>query len=336
MVDLERVQCPSCLDALVASDSALRCQGCGREYPVTDGIAQLTVNPDLDTALDLAEYETDHPVDPDARARLFAVYDDALLRHGVQGGACLEIGSGTGNLTAGLVGSSTFSEVNCSDVSLRFLRRLRETVANDGRLRCWIFDAGRLPFRTGSMGAVFGHSVLHHLLDYEATLADVFRVLRPGGLAMFGEPVMDNHALTGFCAGLILELERRHPTGTFSEADVSTLELLRHWSATIGRRMRHHRQELAQLEDKHIYVVSDMLQLGRDLGFRSVEHRNAFTPERIGDDHFHQLSFFMDRLGSSARLLEPYRFVFQELSDTYGTAMGGAAPVNFGYFILQK
>jgi SAM-dependent methyltransferase len=50
-------------------------------------------------------------------------------------------------------------------------------------------EAERLPFPDESFDLVFGHAVLHHLPDLEASFAEFERVLRPGGTVVFcGEP----------------------------------------------------------------------------------------------------------------------------------------------------
>ena len=42
-------------------------------------------------------------------------------------------------------------------------------------------DVSCLPFRAGSVDAVFGFGVLHHVVDWRAALREIARVLKPGG-----------------------------------------------------------------------------------------------------------------------------------------------------------
>jgi SAM-dependent methyltransferase len=53
-----------------------------------------------------------------------------------------------------------------------------------------IGPAARLPFRDGSLAVVVAQEVLEHLPDPRATLAEMHRVLRPGGLAYIQTPWM--------------------------------------------------------------------------------------------------------------------------------------------------
>jgi ubiquinone/menaquinone biosynthesis C-methylase UbiE len=49
-------------------------------------------------------------------------------------------------------------------------------------------DGQRLPFGEGSFDGILCMNALHHMPDYRVALAEMFRVLRPGGRAAFSEP----------------------------------------------------------------------------------------------------------------------------------------------------
>jgi ubiquinone/menaquinone biosynthesis C-methylase UbiE len=54
-----------------------------------------------------------------------------------------------------------------------------------------LMDANRLNFPDNSFDAVFGGGILHHI-EFEQALAEVRRVLRPGGIMLFEEPLNIN------------------------------------------------------------------------------------------------------------------------------------------------
>jgi SAM-dependent methyltransferase len=57
-----------------------------------------------------------------------------------------------------------------------------------GRIGWVLGDAARLPFPDGGLDAVTGHSFLYLLPDRAAALAEMRRVLRPGGRVILMEP----------------------------------------------------------------------------------------------------------------------------------------------------
>ena len=54
-----------------------------------------------------------------------------------------------------------------------------------------------LPFRDGAFDAVLGKQILHHL-DLKIAIPEIARVLRPGGRAVFLEPLIHNPLLEGY------------------------------------------------------------------------------------------------------------------------------------------
>ena len=53
----------------------------------------------------------------------------------------------------------------------------------------FVMDATSMSFDDNTFDIVVGHGILHHLLDYENTITEILRVLKPGGRAYFCEPL---------------------------------------------------------------------------------------------------------------------------------------------------
>jgi len=63
----------------------------------------------------------------------------------------------------------------------------------------YVADAHRLALEDASFDVVIGRSILHHL-NYEIAIQEICRILRPGGYAVFVEPLGDNPAAKLFRA----------------------------------------------------------------------------------------------------------------------------------------
>ncbi|HSF03299.1 MAG TPA: class I SAM-dependent methyltransferase [Solirubrobacterales bacterium] len=105
-------------------------------------------------------------------------------------GEALEIGSGTGYFSLNLLQLGLIERLVATDISPGMLGELAATAKRLGlEVETETTDAERLPFQNESFDLVFGHAVLHHLPDLPRALAELRRVLRPGGILAFcGEP----------------------------------------------------------------------------------------------------------------------------------------------------
>ena len=104
----------------------------------------------------------------------------------------LELGCGTG-LFLEQVAAACAADITALDLSEHLLDRARARLGDRARLVCG--NAEQMPFPDAAFDVVYGSSVLHHL-DVPRALAEVRRVLRPGGRLVFAEPNLVNPQVT--------------------------------------------------------------------------------------------------------------------------------------------
>jgi phosphoethanolamine N-methyltransferase len=117
------------------------------------------------------------PGGPEEVARILEGCDIAGL-------SVLDIGCGAGGIDAALVRDHGASYVTGLDVEDTVLAQARSLIARDGlsdRIGLVKVAPGPLPFPPGSFDVVFSKDSIVHIPDKAALMAEVFRVLKPGG-----------------------------------------------------------------------------------------------------------------------------------------------------------
>ena len=97
----------------------------------------------------------------------------------------LELGCGTGVFLRKLAVHG--AEITGIDLSADLLARCAARMAGAANVTLVRGNAEQMPIPEGAFDSVYGSSILHHL-GLEAALAEVRRVLRPGGRLAFAEP----------------------------------------------------------------------------------------------------------------------------------------------------
>ncbi len=168
----------------------------------------------------------------------------------VRGKTVLDYGCGSGENTLLLAkrGAKTIG----LDISNALIgvarRRLRINGVTDD-VQFVVSSGSQLPLRDESVDVVFGIAILHHL-DLNLAALEVSRVLKPGGRAIFQEPVRNSRFL-GFVRNLI----------PYRQEDISPFEhpLKNTELDTIGSHFRDYRRKYFKLP--HLKAIQ-LLGLG--------------------------------------------------------------------------
>lgn len=189
-------RCPACRGVLAWQAAGVRCRGCGRSFPIVDGVACLAID---DAAAD--------PVDHKARqAAFFADEADAGFEmhrphgapafHGwllteklrksvtdlapaLRGATVLTVCGGSGMDAEFLTYYG--ARVIASDLSVGAARRVKDRAERfELPITPLVADVEQLPFADKSVDFVYVHDGLHHLEDPLLGLREMARVARRG------------------------------------------------------------------------------------------------------------------------------------------------------------
>lgn len=100
----------------------------------------------------------------------------------MRGGAALEVGCGRGVGAEIILDRFGADTVDGFDLDPRMVEQARARLAPRGtRARFWVGDVTAIPVADASYDAVFDFGIIHHVPDWRRALAEVRRVLAPGG-----------------------------------------------------------------------------------------------------------------------------------------------------------
>jgi SAM-dependent methyltransferase len=123
-------------------------------------------------------YDRTRTITPEASAAMTGLLLDELGHRS----PCLEIGVGTGAVAlplhaagVGMVGV---------DLAVPMLHKLAEKAGGDAPFPLVVADATSLPFRDGAFGGALARHVLHLIPNWAEAVANLARVVRPGGVLL--------------------------------------------------------------------------------------------------------------------------------------------------------
>jgi SAM-dependent methyltransferase len=145
-------------------------------------------------------YSSEHQARTAARkyysvfAECRAAYLDNILE-GVAGSRVLEYGCGPGGYATRLAKSG--ASVVAIDISPEAIRRARARIPEGLDVELLEMNAEAMDVPDGEFDVVCGTGILHHL-DLERAFSEIDRVLKPGGRALFIEPLGHNPAINAY------------------------------------------------------------------------------------------------------------------------------------------
>ena len=300
----------------LAENGGHACDQCGRAISVHDGVAVFIPLENASNVLEKADYDTAHGVDIATSLSLSKLYMSHIPRELGDDLDVVEIGSGTGLLTASLGDQPRVGQSVALDISLAFLRtaqrRVEEHSANPGKTILACADLNDLPFGENVFDVVVGNSILHHIMDYRTLLSRLRYILKDGGVALFSEPCQQGKSLVAFFLSLMVQHDRRSAKRVLDESERKRIE----GAVSVLMRERNvaGRPELKlKMEDKHIFMTKELADMAGEIGYAGFEARNTSA---ITDGYRRFTENTLRVVGLHDRAAE-FSFLFEEFQDKY-------------------
>lgn len=203
---LNMLICPDCKGKIVFENLGYRCSNCKRSFPVRSGVIIMLPSYLEDKKSNEDIYYKEHRMDGEGKPAWMSLvhkrddierFINVILpkyKHEIKG-RMLDIGSGTcwASSIISLFSESPL-EIIATDVSPTALQKgVKVTKVVGSNIDYYIAgDAERLPFDDGCFDVVFCYAAIHHFLNVDRGLREIYRVLKRGGICIGVETVNNN------------------------------------------------------------------------------------------------------------------------------------------------
>ena len=176
--------CPVCREPLASEGQGLACGVCGAEYPVTDGVPQL-----IRTAA--AEKVSRVPNRVTVPESALVQRLKQMVRVPSPTFETAEIRNQVPSFVAGFPDEACVA--NVGSAGLRHGEKILNVDLIPGPGVDVVGDATELPFRTNSLDGIISRRVLEHVCKPGKAVAEMHRVLKPGGRAWCEIPFLQGY-----------------------------------------------------------------------------------------------------------------------------------------------
>lgn len=207
-------------------------------------------------------------------------------------GICLEIGCGTGRLTAGLLQSARFERHLITDASEKFLtlthKKLMDTGVDIATSDFGLFngdDFNELGFDRFALIAL--RSVIHHITDYRTFFTALTSKLKPGGVIAALEPRAEFFLMTSIILGFLPHMAAQQGA-PLTESELGHIRIFE----AASRFYLDRKLDKSLGEDKYAFATEELTALASDNGLvlyrMGGEYKQSFA-----DDFFDYLKYCM-------------------------------------------
>jgi ubiquinone/menaquinone biosynthesis C-methylase UbiE len=238
----------------------------------------------------------------------------------------LDVACGAGWVTAGIMQNKKILNCRCHafDISLdglEILARFEKNIKSSNYLEMSVQNAESMKFGDSTFDVIIGSSILHHIDDYETFLSNCRRILKPNGVAIFGEPFAIGYSL-GAAALLI------------AQKDLGThYQEIENFYTDIAYRVKSPRNLLINLVDKHLFFQSQVIPLIQRIGFSSIDFISPETREYYRDSFINSL--LLERGISDTRLAERANAIYRIFYDIFDAENYVHSITPFGYLVMR-
>lgn len=332
------IQCIRCNGEMMYDNNNYSCELCNYKYPVKDGI--LLTDTTKDTFLDIKGY-----IDEKKQDRPIVNFIDFIQAMYTERGQlrALEVAGGPGNLTKQVLEYNYFSELWSSDISVAFLEYQQKYIVSECCKFIQMNASNTFPFVNNSLDIVYGNSCLHHFLHYEKTLSECFRVLKPGGIAIFGEPISTGIQPLMLMLSLIAEIDHNERKPIFTLNEYKRIkqipidsEMLRILATT------KQYDKLGKFEDKYQYNIEELTTLAKTIGFSSFQtikdiNPSSFLYNPTVQTYIEQIELFIQTIINKWKIPSQYMWIVEEVySNMVKPNLGTNHCALFTVFCMKK
>ncbi|MDR9893038.1 methyltransferase domain-containing protein [Aetokthonos hydrillicola Thurmond2011] len=208
-----------------------------------------------------------------------------------------ETGIGTGRIAIPIVQRGySYTGVDISEKMLAELQRKLEGISH--RLTVVKADATSLPFPDNSFDVALTVHVFHLISNWQQALAEIRRVLKPGGIYLYTHGYVDNNSSDFEQKLQAIMAEYGYPLPRYGAIEQEVLDALREQGATletviaakwpsdltVGKLIEHHQNKVS----RHTWHLPDDIfaRVIQDLRDWAVQHYGSLTHDLSGERTF--------------------------------------------------